>query len=137
MLPRIAAAVRVGLIAIVLTACGLTTHYPAPSGPMTTLIPGWERFFTIQWTVEPEREGSRRLDGYVYHHYGEYAADLRLLVQSLDASGGVVDQRIIWVPGGVGGFGRAYFDVRHLPASAHYQVFVWDYHLIQGASLIR
>jgi len=137
MLPRIAAAVRVGLIAIVLTACGLTTHYPAPSGPMTTLIPGWERFFTIQWTVEPEREGSRRLDGYVYHHYGEYAADLRLLVQALDASGGVVDQRIIWVPGGVGGFGRAYFDVRHLPASAHYQVFVWDYHLIQGASLIR
>src|SRR5438093_6873877 len=92
--------VRVGLIAVVLTACGLTTHYPAPSGPMTTLIPGWERFFTIQWTVEPEREGSRRLDGYVYHHYGEYAADLRLLVQSLDASGRVVDQRIIWVPGG-------------------------------------
>ncbi len=137
MLPRIAAAVRVGLIAIVLTACGLTTHYPAPSGPMTTLIPGWERFFTIQWTVEPEREGSRRLDGYVYHHYGEYAADLRLLVRSLDASGGVVDQRIIWVQGGVGGFGRAYFDVRHLPASAHYQVFVWDYRLIQGASLIR
>src|SRR5436309_14420159 len=99
MLPRIAAAVRVGLIAIVLTACGLTTHYAAPSGPMTTLIPGWERFFTIQWTVEPEREGSRRLDGYGYHHYGEYAADLRLPVEGVDASGGAVDRRILGVPG--------------------------------------
>lgn len=131
------AVVRVGLIAIVLTACGLTTHYPVPSGGMTTLIPGWERFFTLQWTVEPEQGGARRLDGYVFNNYGQYAADVRLLVQAIDASGLVVDQRIVWGPPGVGGFGRSYFDVRDLPASDHYQVFVWDYRLIESAVLMR
>jgi|ERR671931_14642 hypothetical protein len=137
MLQRISAAVRVALMATVLTACGLTTYYPAPAGSVTTLMPGWERFFTLEWSAEPEREGSRRLDGYIVNGYGEYATDIRLLVQSLDASGNVVDQRIVWVPAGAGGFGRAYFDVRHLPASDHYQVFVWDYRIIQSAGLIR
>ena len=47
MLQRMAAAARVGLIAIVLAGCGLATHYPVPSGSMTTLMPGWERFFTL------------------------------------------------------------------------------------------
>src|SRR3989442_15928321 len=97
------AVVRVGLIAVVLTACGISTYYPIPSGPMTTLIPGWERHFTLQWTVEPERGGSRRLDGYVFNQYGQYAARVRLLVRALDASGAVVDQRIVWGPAGVGG----------------------------------
>src|SRR5437773_12252669 len=110
--------VRVGLIAVVLTACGLSTHYPIPSGPMTTLIPGWERHFMIEWTVEPEHGGSRRLDGYIFHRHGEYAADVRLLVQALDAPGVVVDQRTVWGPTGVGGVGRADFYIRHLP-SAH------------------
>jgi hypothetical protein len=128
---------RVGLIAVVLTACGISTHYPIPPGATTTLVPGWERHFTLQWTVESEHGGSRRLDGYVYNRYGQYAASVRLLVQALDASGAVVDQRIVWGPDGVGGFGRAYFDVRHLSAADHYQVFVWDYQFIESAAVIR
>ena len=137
MLPRILATARVGAIVMILTGCGLTAHYPVPSGSMTTLMPGWEQFFSLEWTVGAEREGSRQLDGYILNRYGEYATDIRLLVQSLDASGHVLDQRIVWVPAGAGGFGRAYFDVRHLPASDHYQVFVWDYRIIQAAGLIR
>jgi hypothetical protein len=43
----------------------------------------------------------------------------------------------VWGPAGVGGFGRAYFNVRNLPAADHYLVSVWDYRLIQGASLLR
>jgi hypothetical protein len=45
---------------------------------------GLGAFFTLQWTVEPERDGSRRLEGYVETQYGEYATDLRLLVQAVD-----------------------------------------------------
>ena len=137
MLKSITAVLRVGLIVVALAGCGLTLEYPAPSGPMTTLIPGWERYFTLQWNAEPEREGTRRVDGYVTSTYGEFAADLRLLVQARDASDAVVAARIVPVPTGVGGFGRAYFDVRHMPAADHYQVFVWDYRLIQAAGLIR
>jgi hypothetical protein len=137
MLKGMSAVLRVGLIAVVLAGCGLTLEYPAPSGPMTTLIPGWERYFTLQWNAEPEREGTRRVDGYVTSTYGEYAADLRLLVQARDASDAVVAARIVPILTGVGGFGRAYFDVRHMPAADHYQVFVWDYRLIQAAEVLR
>jgi hypothetical protein len=121
------------LMAGVLTGCGLATHYPVPQGALTTMIPGWERFFTIDWTAEPAHGDSRSLDGYVYNQYGNYAADMRLLVQTLDASGNVVDQRVVWGPTGVGGFGRAYFNAPHVPVSDHYRVSVWDYRLIQGA----
>jgi len=55
------------------------------------------------------------------------AEPLRLLAQALDASGAVVGQRIAWVPEGVGGYERAYFEIRHLPAAEHYRVSVWDY----------
>jgi len=131
------ALVRVGVITVAMTACGLSTHYPIPPGPVTTLIPGWERDFALEWTVEPEGDGTRRLDGYVTNRYGEYAADIRLLVQGLDASGAVVSRHIAWGPNGVGGFGRAYFEIRHLPAAHQYQVFVWDYRRIESASLLR
>jgi hypothetical protein len=125
-----------GLLAVALTACGLPTYQPIDSTAMTTLLPGWERYFTVDWTAGPEHGGVRRLDGYVYNRYGEYAADVRLLVQSLDASGRIVSQRVVWGPTGVGGFGRSYFDVRNLPAADHYQVSVWDYRLIQAAGLL-
>jgi hypothetical protein len=125
------------MLALVVAGCAVTTHDPGSTPSLTTLIPGWERYFAVEWTAAPERGGLRRLDGYVYNRYGEYAADVRLLIQALDASGAVVDQRVVWGPTGVGGFGRAYFDVRHLPAADHYRVSVWDFRLIQGASLLR
>ena len=138
LLKSVSAVLRVGLIVVALAGCGLALDYPAPpTGSMVTLMPGWERYFSLQWTAGPEREGSRRLDGYVVSHYGDYAADLRLLVQSRDASDAVVAQRIVPVTTGVGGFGRAYFDIRNLPAADHYQVFVWDYRLVQAAELMR
>ncbi len=36
-----------------------------------------------------------------------------MLAQALDASGAVVGQQIAWLPGGVGGFERAYFEISH------------------------
>ena len=137
MLTSISAVLRVGLIVVALAGCGLALEYPAPTGPMTTLMPGWERYFTLQYTAVPERDGSREVDGYVVSQYVDYAADLRILVQARDASDAVVAQRIIPVFPGVGGFGRTYFDARHLPAADHYQVFVWDYRIIQSAELMR
>jgi hypothetical protein len=125
--------VLAGVVAVALTGCGLATDYSIESADVSTLMPGWERYFSIQWSVAPEHGGVRRLDGYVYNRYGEYATNLRLLVQSLDASGNVVGQRLVWGPtGGVGGSGRASFDVRNLPAADHYDVSVWDYSFVQA-----
>ena len=82
--------------------------------------------FTIQ------RIDTRQVTGYVYNRHGEYALDLRLLAQALDPSGAVIGQRIVWVPGGVGGSGRAYFEVPNLPPANSYRVSVWDYTWAQG-----
>ena len=41
-------------------------------------------------------------------------------------------QRIQAIPGGVGGFGRAYFTVPNLPQANSYRVSVWDYTWFQS-----
>lgn len=123
---------RLGLIAVSLTACGIASSYLTPSGSTTTLMAGWEWHFTIDWAVEPEQGGTSRVRGYVTSQHGEYAAPVRLLAQALDSSGAVVGQRIGWVPGGVNGFQRAYFEIPHLPSATQYRVFVWDYTFLQA-----
>lgn len=102
------------------------------SSTATTLMYGWENHFTLEWASDPGRNGSRQVSGYVYNRKGEYALDMRVLAQAMDASGTVVGQRIAFVPGGVGGAGRAYFVVPDLPAASSYRVSVWDYTWAQG-----
>ncbi len=63
---------------------------------------------TVRWS--PNQTG-QAVRGYITNEYGDPAEPLRLLAQALDASGAVVGQQIAWVPEGVGGFERAYFDI--------------------------
>jgi hypothetical protein len=119
-------------VAVALTACGALASYPVPSGGTETLTPNWPTHFSITWSTEPSPPGGTRVDGYVVSRLGTHADSLRLLVQALDASGTAVGQRMVAVQGGVGGFGRAYFDARGLPRADHYRVSVWDYSLIQA-----
>ena len=58
------------------------------------------------------------------------ANELILVVE--DFSGTVIGQRIAFVPGGVGGSERAYFEVPNLPVASSYRVSVWTYTGIQG-----
>jgi hypothetical protein len=132
---QLALALRLGLglVGVTTAACGTASSYLTPSGSATTLMAGWERHFALDWTVEPEQGDARRLRGYVHNQHGEAAEQVRVLAQALDASGAVVGQRITWVPGAIGGFGSAYFEVPHLPITHHYRLTVWDYTLIQSA----
>jgi hypothetical protein len=130
--PGIAVFARFGLIALAVTACGTTSGYLVPSGSTTTLMAGWERRFTLDWAVEPEQGEVRRVRGYVTSRDGESAEPVRVLAQALDSAGAIVGQRIAWVPGGVNGFQRAYFEVPHLPPAASYRVSVLDYDLLQS-----
>ncbi len=121
-----------GLVVVVSTACGIAGGYLSPSGSTITLMAGWEHRFTLEWAVDPEQGQLRRVRGYIYSRYGEVAEPVRILAQALDSSGAVVGQRIAWVPGGVNGFQRAYFEVAPLPPAATYRVSVWDYTLLQN-----
>lgn len=129
-------AIRVGiLIGLVVTmsaACAGTGATPALSMTTTTLTAGWEHHFTFEWATADPGQTSRKVSGYVYNRNGEFAISLRVLAQAVDSGGTVVGQRIAFVPGGVGGFGRAYFEVPNLPATASYRVSVWDYTWFQS-----
>jgi hypothetical protein len=92
---------------------------------------GWDHWLKIEWSVEPEAGGTRRIEGYITNQYGGRAQPLRMLGQALDSSGAVVGQRIGYVPQGVGGFARAYFEIPDLPAADHYRISVWDYSWLQ------
>ena len=93
---------------------------------------GWEQHFGVEWAAGEQSPTARKVTGYVYNRHGEYASDLSLLAQALDSSGAVIGQRIAWVPGGLGGSGRTYFEVPNLPVASSYRVSVWYYTWIQG-----
>jgi hypothetical protein len=129
-------AIRLGLlINLIVTmgaACASTDATPPRTMTTTTLMAGWEYHFTVEWAAVEQGPNARKVSGYVYSQRGEFATQLRVLAQAVDAGGAVVGQRIAYVPGGVGGFGRAYFEVPNLPATSSYRVSVWDYTWFQA-----
>ena len=125
------------LLALAAPACGVTSRTLTPSGSFTTLMAGWEKKFNLEWSVEPEVGDGQRIRGYVSSQYGQAAERVRLLAQGLDPSGAPLAQRIWSLPGAVVGFGRAYFEIPHLPKADHYLVTVWDYTIHEAEGTIR
>jgi hypothetical protein len=121
----------IGTILTTSMGCATSGAVPPPGSP-TTLMYGWEQHFSIDWTAVEQGANTRGVSGYVYNRHGESATHLRVLAQAIDPAGAVVGQRIAYVPGGVGGFGRAYFIVPNLPVADSYRVSIWDYTWFQA-----
>lgn len=131
--PRIIVAwMKLGLLAAAVSACASGGNPLTQSTEYDTLMPGWESKYSIEWSVEPEPDGTSRLYGRIASHYGPYASPFRVLGMAVDSSGKVIGRRIEWVPGGVPGYARAYFEIGHLPAAPIYRVTVWDYTIIDS-----
>jgi hypothetical protein len=128
---------RFGLIALAITACATGGDGIAPSASFTTLMPGWESKFSVDWKVTPAPDGSQLIFGRVTSNYGQYAEPFLLLGQSLDASGGLVSQRVERVPGGVPGFNSTYYEISRMVAADHYRVTVWSYSLIEQRGVVQ
>jgi hypothetical protein len=128
----IRSALLISLIVTTAAACASSGATPPPGTGYNTLMSGWEHHFRIDWTAADQSPNARKISGYVYNQNGEFATSLRVLAQAVDATGTVVGQRIAYVPGGVGGFGRAYFIVPDLPVADNYRVSVWDYTWFQA-----
>lgn len=136
-LPKsIASWVELGLIAVVVSACATWGDPLTSRTEYNTLVPGWESKFTLDWKVEPAKDGTSRLYGQVSSHYGQYASPFRVLGMAVDSSGKVIGQRIEWVPGGVPGFTQVYFEIDHMAAAASYKVTVWDYTFIEAGGTL-
>jgi len=114
--------VAAGILVAVLVGCA--TPETQPSAAVTSLVPNVQRWFRVNWTAEPERDGERRLRGYVESALGEPANKVQLLALALDASGNVVGQRLQWVPEVIPPFGRVYFEIPKMPPAAQYRVTV-------------
>ncbi len=121
--------VAAGMLVAALVGCATTETQPSAS--VTSLTPN-AQWFRVNWTVEPDRDGERRLHGYVESSLGEAANRVQLLAQALDASGNVIGQRLEWLPEMIPALGRAYFDVPKMPPAAEYRVTVWAYDRLKG-----
>jgi len=75
----------------------------------------------LDWQVGTRR-GRPLIQGYVYNDYGRPAVDVRLLVETLDASGAVTARTIGFVRGVVPFHDRSYFEVSLKTAGASYRV---------------
>ena len=78
----------------------------------------------LDWEAGVTRRGKPVVRGYVINDHGRPAADVRLLVESLDASGAVVARAIGFVPGVVQFNDRAYSEVPLRTPGASYRVTV-------------
>lgn len=124
------------LAALVAGCAGSAGTSMSPSASVTTVMQGWERYFTLDWTAQTKPDG-REIDGYIYNNYGSPAANVQVLAQGLDAGGNVVGQKLAWVPGGVPPLNRSYFRVAGLPPANAYRVSVWAFDWVEGDSSER
>ena len=131
-------ALWLGLVAVMVAACATGgTGQIAPTATFTTLMPGWETKFSVDWKVQPASDGSQLVYGRVHSHYGQYAEPFILLAQALDTSNGVVSQRVERVPGGVPGFNSTYYEISRMAAADHYSVTVWSYSFVEMRGVVQ
>ena len=109
-------------------ALALLLCLAASGGAALAQTPGdADRFFGLEWTGG-ERRGRSNVNGYVVNNYRVRAANMRLLVESLDASGKAIDTTsgfVADVPAG----GRVYFETPVKRKAARYGVTItgWDW----------
>jgi hypothetical protein len=115
---------------------GLTgAALPTAAAELQPLMAGWERHFTVDWQPGQYR-GQPALQGYVNNVSPHHAANIRVLVESLDAGGKVTSQKVAWLVGDLLGGGRLYFQVPTAVAPA-YRVRVFSYDRIEVDSNFR
>jgi hypothetical protein len=98
------------------------------------LVWGSEQHFTVTWDAV-QRQGRERVAGYVYNRSPYRFGNVRVLVDSVDASGRIVSQRVSWVLGELGADSRLSFEVSATPA-ASYRVSIFSYDRIDQAAML-
>lgn len=102
---------------------------PVAAAELQPQMAGWERNFNVTWQAAQYR-GKPVVEGYVNNVSPYSTRSIRVLVDSLDATGNVTSQQIAWVPGDLLGGSRLFFQVPAAPAPA-YRVRVFSYDRIE------
>jgi hypothetical protein len=87
----------------------------------------------LDWDAGKSMKGRPEVSGYVYNDYGRAANNVRLLVETLDGSGQVVDRAYGYVVGVVPALNRAAFDVPLRTEGASYRITITSFDWRDGA----
>jgi len=119
-------------VLLLAVAPGVAAPVGAATRELQTLLPGWERFFSV--SSETVQKGDKtRVVGYLGNEAGFHAKRMRLLIDGFDASGQIVGQSLAYVPSpNPGPGGRVYFD-EPAPAGVRHRVSVFAYDWVQSA----
>ena len=95
---------------------------------------GWEQIFTLEYGPGQYR-GQPAVEGVVTNISPYQLTGVRLLVDTLDANGNILTQKVAWVPGEFPGGTHAYFSVPTPPAPAYrVRVFTYDRMEVDGGN---
>ena len=105
---------------------------------LTPLVVEGERYFTLEWQAA-DANGRPMVSGRIRNEYGFPANKIRLLIDSLDATGAVTAQTLAYVPFGLTPGTGAYFEARVPAHAASYRVsiFQWDWIQSDGGDAPR
>jgi hypothetical protein len=119
------------VLVIALAASLVFTMEATPSPPLQPLVVGWEQFFKLTWTVG-ERGGRPVVTGRIYNNWNFAAANMRLLVDELDASGQIVDQQLGWLGFMLTPGTTAPFEIPVAHATPNHRVSVFAFDWVQS-----
>ena len=93
-----------------------------PAGAQSIHPGNWQQYFRIESEAGKDKKGRDTVSGYIYNVRGQSNASVRLLIESLNASGQPVASQIFYVDDIVPIFNRAYFEARPKTPGASYRV---------------
>ena len=111
------------LVLLAATGTGLAAN-------LQTLMYGWENYFKLEGQGG-DRNGKPVVYGKIMNDWGMPAANIRLLVDSLDAKGAITNQRVAWLGTMLTPGTRAYFEVPVPARAPAYRVSVFAYDWVQ------
>ena len=120
----------VGILLLTATLVAPLDTASAQRAEIQPHMAGWERILAVEYGPG-EYRGQFALEGTVTNISPYDLTRIRLLVDTLDATGQVTSQNIAYVPGELRGGGRVFFSVPAAQAPA-YRVRVYTYDRIES-----
>ena len=118
-----------GAVIVMMAASGAGAPATAVTAPS-----GYDSRIRLEWEAGTTREGKPVIQGHVLNDHSWAAANVRLLVETLDSSGAVVARTQGFVHGLVQFSDRAYFEVPLKARGASYRVTVTAAEFRSGAT---
>jgi hypothetical protein len=118
-------------LALALTLALMLAALPASAAPISSPS-GANQFLRFEWEAVQDRKGRPEIEGYLYNDYMRAAINVRLVVETLDASGHITATTLAYIPGLVPLLTRTYFVVPIKHPGASYRLRIVNYEWRDG-----